>query len=56
MLVTIPFHSNNGVSATRATLKGGKLTYLLPLVRQGDPVSKDGAFFFTDFGWDMLVL
>ena len=56
MLATIPFHGNNDVSATGAMLKGGKFTHLLPLVRQGNPVSKDGAFFFTDFGWDMLVL
>jgi O-antigen biosynthesis protein len=54
MLATIPFHSNNDESITRATITQGALNHLLPPVYHGNPVSADGSLVFTDFGWDLL--
>ena len=54
MLATIPFHSDNDESITRATIIQGALNHLLPPVYHGNPVSADGSLVFTDFGWDVL--
>lgn len=54
MLATIPFHSNNDLSITRAKLVNGRLEHILPPSYHGNPVSADGSLVFTDFGWDVL--
>ena len=54
MLATIPFHSNNDLSITRAKLVNGRLEHILPPSYHGNPVSADGSLVFTDFGWNVL--
>ncbi|MFH1112361.1 MAG: class I SAM-dependent methyltransferase [Pseudomonadota bacterium] len=54
MLATIPFHSGNDDSVTRAKLVAGKLEHSLPPAYHGNPVSADGSLVFTDFGWDVI--
>jgi len=54
MLATIPFHSANEQSITRASIVNGELTHILPAMYHGNPVSSDGSLVFTDFGWDIL--
>ena len=54
MLATIPFHSNNDLSITRAKLVNGRLEHILPASYHGNPVSADGSLVFTDYGWDVL--
>jgi Methyltransferase domain len=54
MLATIPFHSNNNESITRANIVNGQLEHFLTPSYHGNPVSADGSLVFTDFGWDVL--
>ena len=54
MLATIPFHSSNDQSVSRAKIVDGQLEHLLPPSYHGNPVSADGSLVFTDFGWDLL--
>ncbi len=54
MLATIPFHSDNEKSITRAKLVNGQLEHILPPAYHGNPVSTDGSLVFTDFSWDIL--
>jgi len=54
MLATMPFHTNNDESVTRATLVDGQLKHILEPAYHGNPISADGSLVFTDFGWDVL--
>ncbi len=54
MLATMPFHSNNDESVTRATLVDGQLEHILEPAYHGNPISADGSLVFTDFGWGVL--
>jgi len=54
MLLTIPFHSNDEKSKTRAKLVDGQLVHILAPEYHGNPVSADGSLVFTDFGWDVI--
>lgn len=54
MLATIPFHSLNKESVTRAKIVNDRLENILPPVYHGNPVSSDGSLVFTDFGWDII--
>lgn len=54
MLTTIPFHNGSDKSIVRAEIIDSQLYNILPAVYHGNPVSKDGALVFTDFGWDIF--
>lgn len=54
MLATIPFHSSNDQSISRAKIVNGQLVHHLTPSYHGNPVSADGSLVFTDFGWDLL--
>ena len=54
MLATIPFHSNNNESVSRAKIVNGQLENILEPAYHGNPVSAEGSLVFTDFGWDVL--
>jgi len=53
-IFTVPFDRTMAKSVTRAHLKFGALRHILPPVYHGDPIRKEGALLYTDFGQDFL--
>jgi GT2 family glycosyltransferase len=53
-LATIPFHSAQDRSVTRAQVIDGSIKYHAPAQYHGNPLSPDGALVFTDFAWDFV--
>jgi O-antigen biosynthesis protein len=51
-IFTVPFNRTMAKSVTRAHLEFGALRYILPPVYHGDPIRKEGALVYTDFGQD----
>ncbi len=54
MLTTIPFYNGSDKSIVRVEVNDSKLYNIFPAVYHGNPVSKDGALVFKDFGWDIF--
>lgn len=52
-IFTIPFHETRR-TLTRVKSKQGKLHFLFPPVYHGDPLRKEGALVYTDFGEDII--
>lgn len=51
---TIPFHSTQASSTTRAAIdEGGVIEHLMPPEYHGDPLSEHGVLVVTDFGRDL---
>jgi len=54
LFFSIPFHPDRHESVRRAVLVGNEITYLLPALYHGNPVSDDGSLVFYDHGWELL--
>lgn len=54
MFLSIPFWDKNEYSIERAKWDGEKNVFLKEPVYHGDPLTKEGALVYTDFGWDVL--
>jgi len=53
LIIAIPFTFAK-TTVQRAMLKDGKIQNLLPAAYHGNPLSKNGALVFFDYGWDFL--
>jgi SAM-dependent methyltransferase len=52
-IFTVPFCKTMAKSVTRVRLESGTLRHILPPVYHGDPIRKEGALVYTDFGQDL---
>lgn len=54
LIFTIPFHTKNDMTISRACFESGRLIHLLPEQYHGNPVDNKGSLVFHDIGWDVL--
>ena len=55
-IFTIPFHKGMSKSVTRAAITNGNVRHLSAPAYHGDPIRREGALVFTDFGDDVVEL
>jgi hypothetical protein len=54
LIFTVPFSWKTDISIQRAKIENGKLIHILDPHFHKDPLRKEGALVFYDYGWDIL--